>query len=655
MNQDATLLPSGSFEIETRAKRLRALLGELLELRTGVADKFRALALLISDAGLESDEEALVAGHRGLQRLYAQQLAAPEPTAEELVARGRTLALLDVVDSTSRRVTPLSALKRLRRGRAERHFLELLAEEQSLTDAQLSDALALDRGVVADMGRRLREAGAVSTRTLGGERRWDITPRGRDALLVRLNLRLDARRVRGIARQVLEPVAHDGGSQNRRRPVTSAIMAALVSADHPMTIDELVADTRHPTGRVKLGVSALLDRGVLRYGTAGAEESFAVREGAYCAIGVEVLPGRLMGVVTDLRGKRLRTDEQSLSDMRPESVADAIAEIVARLRTPADGTNLPPELLGLGIELGGHIDGTTGEVVLSANLRVHNKPWRRVALGSLVSSRTGLRTVVENDADSLAILQQLFGHLADEAEEFGVIMVGDGVGSGLIVRGEVVHGAQGLAGEIGHLVINPGGRECGCGHRGCLEAYAAVPGILAACAEPDGSGRPQTLDEAAARAARGDARAQAAFRDAGDALGRGIAAIQNLLNPREILVAVPAALGPLSDPPVERAIAAQLFTSALRTTAADHSFSTARSDIHVLHIPQLAEYGALGAAAALLRRFVELPLQWPAVETSPTLSRGARRRAERDTPRVDVDAEARLMDAFDHALAAAMT
>ena len=656
MSQPTSIAATKTSEPEGRAARVRSVMRDLAERQGNAVENFRALALLVADSVLETDEMTLATGHRGLQRLYARQAAKSRPTAEELEERGRALALLEVLDWTLRRVTPTAVLARLRRGSPDRGFLELLDDTPALNDATLAHQLQVDEETVLEVGARLQAAGAVRSRTLGSERVWDITPRGRDALLVRLSLRLDSRGVRRAARLILEPDRMDG-PQTRRRPVTAAIVAALLVAERPLSIDELANAARHSSRRVQLGVNALLDRGILRHETAGESDCYAVRDERYCVIGIEILPGQLLGIVNDLRGERLYTDSEELADMRPEQVAGAVAELVARLRRPADGTKLPPELLGLGVELGGHIDGARGHVVLSGNIRADGKPWRDVPLARLLEQRTGLRTVVENDVDALAIHQQLYGRLGADAEEFGVLIVGEGVGSAFVARGEVLHGAHGLTGEIGHVVIHPGGRACSCGRQGCIEAYAGVPNILEACSD-GGRDVPTTLEQAAELVAQGDESAQAAFRDAGEALGRGVAIIENLLNPREILIAVPRALSQQDG----RSPAAQLFAGTLLETASAHAFPSAKCDIRIRYEPQLAEYGALGASSALLRRFVELPLQWRTVETTPedaetTTGRAAPSNVRVAQPAIWPDSEAgdggavaELVEAVDDAL-----
>lgn len=637
MNQKPPPVPSREAQREGRTLRVASTLKRLADGRHADPHAYAGLAVLIADAALERDERSLVAGRRGLQRLFSRRFAGDEQELRE--ERGRVLAMIAIVDWMLRRMTPTSSLALLRRGTLERQFLQLLGDEGELSDREAAEILSVKEDSAVQAGLALQRLGAIHARTLGGVRLWEITPRGRDALLIRLNLRLDSRGVRHAARQILEPDQLDG-PQTRRRPVTSGIVAALLTAERPLTIDELADETRHTASRVRLGVHALVDRAILC--PAGAHH-YTVQDDRYCVVGVEVIPGRLLGVVADLLGEPLRADEQELGDMRVDTVVDGIAELVSRLREPdLGGTSLPPRLLGLGIELGGHVDTTTGTVMIAPNIQVDGEPWRNVALASMVRDRTGLRTVVENDANALATYQQLFRRLTEETENVAVVTVGDGIGGGLIANGEIVHGGNGFAGEIGHLTVDPEGPLCGCGQYGCIETYAAVPKIIAATSAT-------SLHDAATRA-QTDVDALRVFRRAGEAVGRGINALQNLLDPSEILVAVPLELAPSDD--ARNSKAAQAFVDGVLRFPARDPLSSAECQIDIRHEPKLAQFGALGAAAALLRGFVEFPLQ--AVDTDTAARSGTG--PDLTEPRLGLTHDAAtLVEAVDEALVAAIT
>lgn len=114
-----------------------------------------------------------------------------------------------------------------------------------------------------------------------------------------------------------------------------------------------------------------------------------------------------------------------------------------------------------------------GTIELAPNLR-----WKGIIpLVKLTERRTGLKTRITNDANAAALGEMLFGG-AKGMKHFIILTLGTGLGSGIVVDGEVVYGHTGFAGELGHMTVTEGGRVCGCGRRGCLETYASATGLV---------------------------------------------------------------------------------------------------------------------------------------------------------------------------------
>ena len=120
----------------------------------------------------------------------------------------------------------------------------------------------------------------------------------------------------------------------------------------------------------------------------------------------------------------------------------------------------------------------TGEINNAANL-----PWKDVKLAQLVSEKFGIPVAVTNDANAAALGEMTYG-AARGLKDFIMITLGTGVGSGIVINGQVVYGHDGLAGELGHLIIKRNnGRLCGCGRTGCLEAYCSATGVARSARE----------------------------------------------------------------------------------------------------------------------------------------------------------------------------
>lgn len=128
------------------------------------------------------------------------------------------------------------------------------------------------------------------------------------------------------------------------------------------------------------------------------------------------------------------------------------------------------ELIGIGIGAP-NANYYKGTVELPPNLN-----WGIVNVLKIAKKYSPLPSAITNDANAAAIGEMIFG-AAKEMKDFIVITLGTGLGSGIVVNGELVYGSDGFAGEIGHTIVDPNGRECGCGRKGCLETYASASGI----------------------------------------------------------------------------------------------------------------------------------------------------------------------------------
>lgn len=158
----------------------------------------------------------------------------------------------------------------------------------------------------------------------------------------------------------------------------------------------------------------------------------------------------------------------------------------------------------------------------------------------------GIRTCITNDANAATIGEMVFGN-ARGLRDFVMITLGTGLGSGFVANGELICGHDGFAGEMGHVVVEPNGRMCGCGRRGCLETYVSATGIrrtafelMAEMTEPSSLRSIAFADLDAAMLSKaadeGDPIAREAFRRTGERLGRALADIVTITSPEAIFL-----------------------------------------------------------------------------------------------------------------------
>jgi predicted NBD/HSP70 family sugar kinase len=303
-------------------------------------------------------------------------------------------------------------------------------------------------------------------------------------------------------------------------------------------------------------------------------------------VGIKVALHELTGVLIDPQADVLVSARRPVRSSDPEGVATEIAELAHHLieREPRFAASAE----GLGVAFGGHVDGRSGTLRYSPMLG-----WHDVPMGEMLEARTELFTVVENDVNALAVAEQWFGAGRD-IPSFAVVTVGAGVGCGLVVDRELLHGATGMAGELGHVVVRPEGERCLCGNRGCLETVASEGAILRAARR---AGRAvETLDEAAVLARGGDEACRRAFVDAGEALAQGISIVLNLVNPSRVILSG------------DGVVASDLLLDNLRESLRKHTFSDA-AGCDVVTRPLADESWARGAAANALRHLIDRPQQ----------------------------------------------
>ena len=187
--------------------------------------------------------------------------------------------------------------------------------------------------------------------------------------------------------------------------------------------------------------------------------------------GIKLTDDRLYAVLTDPLGEVLIGDSVPLTQTDAGSVTALIASVVAQL---AERSGRRPDAIG--ISLGAAVIGRRTVVVASF------LGWRDVPLAAMVTEATGLPCVAANDVRAFAYAEAWFG-AGRGKDPFAMVTLGAGIGCGIVVAGEVVSGAQGAAGSVGHLPVDPSGPSCEIGHPGCARALASTPGILRAAAE----------------------------------------------------------------------------------------------------------------------------------------------------------------------------
>jgi glucokinase len=259
-----------------------------------------------------------------------------------------------------------------------------------------------------------------------------------------------------------------------------------------------------------------------------------------------------------------RHSAETHAESGPEAVAERMCETARRCMASAalDAASVR----GVGVGSPGTIDLDSGVVLFSPNL----PEWHDVPLRRMLEERLGLPITLDNDANVAALAEQWVG-AGRGASSLVLLTLGTGIGGGIILEGRIWHGANGVAGEIGHMSIDPEGPRCACGNRGCFESYASASAMVRRMHKAVHDGAQSTLadrlGDLTARdihtaALAGDEAARENIEATGRYLGVGISNILHIVNPEVVALSggVTAAgemlMAPLLDEMRQRTMAA---------------------------------------------------------------------------------------------------
>lgn len=272
--------------------------------------------------------------------------------------------------------------------------------------------------------------------------------------------------------------------------------------------DQVSSTGERPTrrsGRPSLVVSPLFEVGVLAV-----------------MLDVDRIVTGVVGLGGDMHHRRERLHQPGVHDVQP--VVDSAAQMCREVLSAVPGM----AILGVGISVPGLVRSADGLVHFAPNLG-----WTDVHFVDLLADALALPVVVGNDADLGVLAEHLYG-AAMGASEVAYVGGTVGIGGGFLVRGQPLRGAEGYAGEVGHLVVDSEGALCRCGSRGCWETKIGANRLLSSAGRLTGGGR-AAVEEVVLAAENGDRKARRAVDDAAHWIGIGLRALTRLFNP-EIVV-----------------------------------------------------------------------------------------------------------------------
>ena len=380
------------------------------------------------------------------------------------------------------------------------------------------------------------------------------------------------------------------------RDINRRIALNVIREQQPISRADLSRHMKMTRGVVSVLVQELIAQGLIYEGATGEaargrKPTFLhVRTQNRLAIAVDVRFSKTYLMLCDLSGRQLGIEIYDTVFSIPGFVRDLAARVKKILK--GRGVNVACE--GIGLVVPGMVDQRTGRILNAPALG-----WRGVDVQSKLAAATGLPVHVENSGRACALAQLWLerGEITT-GQNFVYISVSDGVGTGIVVNGELLRGRDHVAGEFGHMPLSLDGPRCMCGATGCWEAYTSNLATLSryfgrklSKLSPKHLKQVEkksfTILDLIARARSGDARALNAIQTSARFLGLGIATIVNTVNPDGIYLAG------------EITAAWDLIEGAVRSAIAERALTDAAARTP-LHVTSAQEYPRLRGAAALI-------------------------------------------------------
>ena len=398
------------------------------------------------------------------------------------------------------------------------------------------------------------------------------------------------------------------GTKQLMRDLNVSTVVNLVRRHEPISRAELAERSRLGKSTVTTIVNGLIRDGFLvEVGSAEAGLGrppvlLKLNPQARYTVGVKLAPSAILTALTNLHAQVVQRVEQ---EIHPEAGSAAIIEaLVGGVREVLHRQKVEQAaVIGIGVVLPGLVDPRTGVSLSSYFLN-----WRDIPLREVLERELGLPVFIDNDANAYALAEHWYGAGKGSVNMLGVT-VGIGIGSGIIIGGQLYRGGSKGAGEFGHVTIDPDGPRCACGNRGCVEAFAADGGLVRLAQQATGEYPGSVLLGMAgglegitrgtviAAARQGDRAARWALAQAGRYLGIGLANAVNLLNPDRIVLGGEGV-----------AEAGDLLLDPVRQGLREHAFSVLADDIQVVPAVLGADAWIMGAATVVLEEVFKPPI-----------------------------------------------
>ncbi|RCW64260.1 ROK family protein [Saliterribacillus persicus] len=390
------------------------------------------------------------------------------------------------------------------------------------------------------------------------------------------------------------------GSFQWMKSLNKSIIINKIRTEGPISRAQIAKDTELTPPTVGSIVKELLEQDLVKESQLGTSQGgrkptmLILNTKAFYILGIDVGPEDILFILSDLSGEVIDEDTQTITEALKRK------SFLALLTNGIDGLiakHPSKELMGIGVAMHGIVDASEGVAVFAPNLQLRNIPIKQY-----LEEKYNQNVKVENDAKALALGE---AWLKNETPDKNMIAVniGRGIGAGIVIDGKLYHGEHGIAGEIGHMTIDPNGKRCSCGNDGCLQTIAAGPSIAERANELIRQGQSSLLaewsledltGEMVHRAAKkGDVLATQVLYEAGQYIGIALTNLIHICNPSKIIIGGGVSkAGDYILEPIREMIQTKVISQEAQQTS--------------VQISELGEYGsAMGAVALILSEMFE--------------------------------------------------
>jgi predicted NBD/HSP70 family sugar kinase len=329
---------------------------------------------------------------------------------------------------------------------------------------------------------------------------------------------------------VAEAKRNQGTSSEAVRDINRRVVLNLIRTRQPVSRADLARASGLQRSTISLIVEQLIAENWVLAGPMGRlprgrRPTFLRLNDDRVIIGVDIRPAQTTVALADANGK-FTSQEVMATPADPKVALNRLIESIQRIKNSCRGKMIE----GVGISLPGRFDRTVNRLVFAPNLK-----WPEIDIRNPIVERTGLDVELENAANACVLAEVWFDRV-HACRNLVVITVSEGIGTGILANGALVRGLNGMAGEFGHVPVDPAGPACGCGSRGCWEVFASNRAALRYYAKSGSADSGLDFRGLISRADEGDGRAAQALDTMARYLGRGMRIIVAGLAPERIVV-----------------------------------------------------------------------------------------------------------------------